>query len=470
MTTVGEQQTTPQRPDPTPPAGGGGGRFGKGLRALVLLAAAGSVAFLAWTDRFPEPIKDGYANLKAMVLPSPGQGDQADPESSSPGTRSFWNGLVKIDDDQIAAISLKTVTARAQTDPIKLTLTGRTAYNENSLTKVQSRFDALVEGVLVERGQLVKKGDPLVDLFSTELAKAKSEFQTNYVQWRHDRRLLELREKLIKTGAISEQVLVDTQNDESKSRLDYYTSWENLRVLGVPDDEIEPLIAKLGEKTSLDLQGMHDVADKAKMTLRSPVNGIIIERDVVAGNLYDNDDVMFVIAPLDHLWVTINVYERDQAKVAVGQRMEIHFPYLEQIFPGKVEYVASQVSKDTRAIQVRASIPNPDQTLKADMLVRAVLDVPALEGQTAIPRISQVVHDGENYVFVRKDPSGDNGEIDGKTKLFERRKIEVAQENSDTVIVDSGLKDGEEVVAGGSLILAQLYEDLQMVALGAPAE
>src|SRR5699024_2189658 len=126
----------------------------------------------------------------------------------------------------------------------------------------------------------------------------------------------------------------------------------------------------------------------------------------------------------------------------------------------KVEYVASQVSKDTRAIQVRASIPNPDHALKADMLVRAVLDVPALDGQTVIPRIAQVVHNDESYVFVRVD-SDENEGGDGETKLFERRRIDVAQENSDTVIVNSGLKAGEVVAAGGSLILAQIFEDLQ---------
>lgn len=465
MTTVGGRQTTPQRPDPVP--AGRGRRIGKILRPLILLGAIGGFVFLAQTDRLPKPVEEGYQTLKALVLPTSGRHEEAKPEEASPGTKALWNGLVKIDDDQIAAIRLKLAPVQAQTTPIKLTLTGRTAYDDQTLTKVQSRFDALVEGVLVEKGQHVKKGDPLVNLFSTELATAKNEFQTNYVQWRHDLRLLELRETLVKTGAISEQAFVDTQNDESKSRLGYYTSWENLRVLGVADEEIEPLIAKLGEKASFD--ELHNVADKAKMTLRSPVDGVIIERDVVAGNLYDNDDVMFVIAPLNHLWVTINVYERDQAQVTVGQPMEIQFPFLAQTFPGKVEYVASQVSKDTRAIQVRASIPNPDHALKADMLVRAVLDVPATDGQTAIPRIAQVVHNDESYVFVRVNPDGGD-ENGGKTKFFERRKIEVAQENSDTVIVHSGLKAGEEVAAGGSLILAQIYEDLQMVALGAPAE
>ena len=92
------------------------------------------------------------------------------------------------------------------------------------------------------------------------------------------------------------------------------------------------------------------------MTRTSPVDGIVIQRDAVAGNLYDNNDVLMVIAPLDHLFVWVNVYEADQARVAMNQEMEIRFPYLDKTDLGKVEYVANEVSKDTRAIKIRASI------------------------------------------------------------------------------------------------------------------
>ena len=138
------------------------------------------------------------------------------------------------------------------------------------------------------------------------------------------------------------------------------------------------------------------------MTFRSPVDGIVIQRDVVAGNFYDNSDVLMVIAPLDQLWVWVNVYELDQGKVAVGQRMEIQFPFLEQSAHGTVEFVASEVSRETRAVQVRASIPNPGGRLKSDMLVKAVLEIPPVKGQTVIPRLAMVVINGNEYVFVRK--------------------------------------------------------------------
>jgi cobalt-zinc-cadmium efflux system membrane fusion protein len=383
-------------------------------------------------------------------------------ERSTSRAETVIDGSVGLENSQAKAIGLGLVEVKAQHDPIKLELTGRTAYDPNSLAKVRSRFDALVEKVHVELGQRIQKGAPLVDLFSTELAKAKNDYQTKYVQWQHDLRLLRLKGKLVANNAISQQNYVDAQNDESKSRLDYTTAGQTLRVLGVPEAEIEPLIATLGDVPKP--EQLLNVAEKARMTMHSLVDGIIISRDVVPGNLYDETNVLLTIAPLEHLWVLANVYEVDQAKVALGQRMEIRFPFLQQTTHGTVEHVSSEVSRETRAVQIRASILNPGGKLKSDMLVKVTLEVPPVKGQTNIPRQALVVINGAEYVFVKRAHDGQ-----GKDR-FERRKVSVAQENSDFVVVATGLEAGETVASSGSLILAQLYEDLQMVQTGMPVQ
>ena len=103
---------------------------------------------------------------------------------------------VKYDDAKTLGLLLHTV--EPQVEPIKLPLMGRTDYDPNTLSKIRPRFDTLVENVRAELGQNVKKGDPLVDLFSTELAAAKNDFQTAYVQWQHDLRLLDDARKTLK--------------------------------------------------------------------------------------------------------------------------------------------------------------------------------------------------------------------------------------------------------------------------------
>jgi cobalt-zinc-cadmium efflux system membrane fusion protein len=74
-----------------------------------------------------------------------------------------------------------------------------------------------------------------------------------------------------------------------------------------------------------------------------------------------------------------------------------------------------------------------------------------------------VVMNGSEYAFVQKEQGGSKD-----VEQFERRHLVVAEERDDHVVVQSGLKPGDHVASNGSLILAQLYEDQQMIATGMP--
>ena len=196
------------------------------------------------------------------------------------------------------------------------------------------------------------------------------------------------------------------------------------------------------------------------MILRSRAAGIVIKRSVVRGNYYDSKDELMQIAPLDHLWVRGNVSELDADKVQVGQKLKVVFPYSSLTIDAKVEYIDKAIDMDTRSAKFRASIPNPEGRLKAGMFVRVLLEVSPKQGQTVIPRGAMVSVDRVDYVFAKQP---------GKNDKFERRPIVVAKENNDFVVVSEPspgnpeLKPGDEVVATGSLILEQMYEDRVMV-------
>ncbi len=159
----------------------------------------------------------------------------------------------------------------------------RAKVDPDSLTRIRPRFDCLVEKVHVKPGQTVKVGDPLADLFSTDLAAAKNDFLAKSVQWEHDQRLLRLREKLFKTGAISDQIWTGTQNDEAKSRLDALVALDRLRIYGLSQEEIGAIKEEDGER-------------KARMTLRSPVHGTVTAIETAPQDLADPKSVLMVIS------------------------------------------------------------------------------------------------------------------------------------------------------------------------------
>jgi len=358
-------------------------------------------------------------------------------------------GWLELSEAQIKGVGLKTIAVKEHAEPIILRLPGITDYDPATLTLVRPVLDCRIEKVLVNVGTAVKVDDPLLEVFSTELAQARSDYETAVSQWTRDKKVLDYKAPLAQSETIPRKELIEIENDEAKSRLQMKLARDKLLIYGLTDKEID---ATPG-----------DGIDKARMTLRSRAEGVVIKRTVVAGNYYDAKDELMQIAPLDHLLVRGSVSELDADKVEVGQTLHVVFPYSDQTLAARVAYIDKAIDPGTRAASFRALIPNPDQRFKAGMFVRILLEIPPTTGETIVPRESVVSVDRLFFVFVKKP--GTDGQ-------FERRKIFVGRESSDWVIVapptdeHRGLAAGEEVATTASLILEQMYET-QLVASGA---
>lgn len=403
-----------------------------------MLAVVGGAGY--WAATHPQEARSLWQQVAGKAKPRPPAVESPEPVFENRN----WDGKIKLVERQRAGIGLTTTKVLSQTEPIRLELLGTTKYDEDAMTRIRPMFKARVDKVNVTVGNTVHRGEPLVDLYSADLAEAKMTYEIKKIQWSYDQNLLRSREELRKTRAISDQLFLETQNTEMKSRREQEVAKDLLYVYGLNAEDISKIESQSG-------------ADKARMTLRSPTEGIVIERNVVPGNLYDENDTLLTIAPLDHLWVWGNVFESDIDMVELGQAWDIQFPLLKQSVQGKVDYISNRVDPVTHAIRVRTSIPNINGRLKSDMLVRGILMIPPKADRVVIPRVSMVVADGHDYVFVRTSESED---------LFERRLIKVVEEKEEKVVVSEGLKIGEDIVETGSLILNQIYDDQQILSKG----
>jgi RNA polymerase sigma factor (sigma-70 family) len=273
------------------------------------------------------------------------------------------------------------IDARPQSQARELTLAGRTDYDPNGLAKIRTRFDAMINKVHVSLGQQVKKGGLLVDLFATELAAAVNDYQTEYIQWQQDLKNNMAYITRSMTRDLAEQDLVDARNRERKSRLAFTTSQERLRVLGVQEDQINSLIKDHGNLPKQQ-QDNNDAA-KGNLPLLAPIDGIVIQLDVVPGNLYDRSDVLMAIAPLGHFLVWVNVPKTDAAQVKEGQACDVFIPFRDQPVITKVDWISKQESRDKPGtVLIRMTIPNPEDRLKADTSVRVRIRPVSPTGQT----------------------------------------------------------------------------------------
>jgi cobalt-zinc-cadmium efflux system membrane fusion protein len=412
----------------------------RSLKLTLALAIVAGLGYLVW--KYPKDVERLWKLVSAWSRSEP----PASPAEAPSRIGRQWDGTITLPARSRTVMGLATAEVKPQVEPIRLELLGTTDYITDTLTKTRPMFKGRVDKVHVTVNQTVKKGDPLVDLYSKDLAEAKSAYEIEHIQWIYDKKLLDTREPLAKSNAISQQLFEETKNNEMKSRREYEVARDKLFVYGLSEAEVEKVESEAGSQ-------------KARMTLRSPINGLVIERDVVPGNLYDENDTLLVIAPLDRLWVWGNVFESDLDLVKLGQSWEIRFPFLEQKLQGKVEYISNRVDPNTHAVRVRTSIPNTEGKLKSDMLVRGMLEIPPAPASTVIPRTALIVGDGHYFVFLQDPHDPDK---------FERREVGVAQEKDDHVVIDRELKAGETVVSVGGLMLAQIYDELRTAQTGAP--
>jgi cobalt-zinc-cadmium efflux system membrane fusion protein len=380
-------------------------------------------------------------------------GEQPAPDKSwleRPESKEPWDRTVALAPTEIKSIGLETTPVLSQTEPTVLSLFGTTDYDPATVTTVRLMFDSRVDKVLVDLGSIVKAGDPLLQLYSTDLAGAKSDYEVAVSQWNHDRRVLEYKSPLAKENTLPKKELIEVENDEAQSRLKMKLAKDKLLVYGLTEQEIE---AAKNE----------DGRDKARMTLRALADGVVVMRDVVNGNFYDSSSgkALLTIAPLDHLWVRGGVSELDAEKVQVGQKVKVIFPF--SVSNGEIEstirYIDKAIDPDTRAAKFRTTIPNPGGRFKAGAFVKVQVYIEPKDGRTVIPRSAMVSVDRSDYVFIRRP---------GKTATFERRPIDVVKESNDIVIIAEPteghrqLSPGEHVVTLGSLILEQMFEDRLM--------
>ena len=257
-----------------------------------------------------------------------------------------------------------TAIANTNDSPDTLKLVGSTDYDPATVTVVRTPFDGRVDKVLVDLGLTVKSGDPLLELFSVDLAEAKSNYEAATVQWLRDKKVLDYKTPLAAANTVPRTELIEVESDEAQSRLKMKLAKDKLLVYGLTEKEIENAKNENG-------------VQKAKMILRSRTNGVMVLRSVVSGNYYTSADSLMTIATLDHLWVRGSVSELDAENVKVGQKLKVIFPPSNRTIDAVVNYIDNAIDAESQSAKFRTTIPNPEGRFKAGMFVRVILETGA---------------------------------------------------------------------------------------------
>jgi cobalt-zinc-cadmium efflux system membrane fusion protein len=312
-----------------------------------------------------------------------------------------------------------------------LLLPGRLTWDEDRTVRVFPPFAGRVTRIIAKLGDRVSAGQPLVEMVSPDFGQAQADARKAQSDLALATKTLERQRELNAAGIVSGKDLQQAEADHARARA------EADRALG---------------RMSTYGQG---AGSSANFVLRSPVAGTIVERNVNPGQELRPDqpgNPIFVVTDPTRLWVTIDASESDLRYLAAGMPIFIssnQFP--EDAFSGTLRQLSDFVDPVARSLKLRGEVPNPNRTLKAEMFVSARLKVPKADEPTVNAK-AVYLSGVRRYVFVRTN---------GNT--FTRRPVRVGGDVNGRMPVQSGLREGDEVVIAGNLFLDQILNSARVV-------
>ncbi len=286
----------------------------------------------------------------------------------------------------------------------------RIVADETRLFKVNTKIEGWVDKLFVNvTGQEVKRGEPLLTIYSPELVSAQEEY---LIALRNVKQLARSNDDTAMRGAA-------TLLEAALRRLQF---WD------ISNDQIERLEATGKVEKYL--------------TLYSPAGGWVAEKNVLAGQKIMPGDPLLVVADLTHVWGDADIYQSDLPYVKVGMPVEITIPYWEgKVFKGAVSFITPTLDPATRTVKARLDIENPELLLKPDMYANARLSY-ALGETLAIPE-SAVMRTGE-HIYAFKDG--------GDSKLIPV-EIKIGPRADGYFQLLEGLNEGDRVVTSANFLV-----------------
>ncbi len=302
---------------------------------------------------------------------------------------------------------------------------GRIDFNELYLSRIGANVTGRVSEILAVPGQLVKQGDVLAKITSTELTQS----QLAYLKAKSASQLADQaanRAKILyKEDVIALAELQKREAESSSARAEFRAANDQLRVQGMNQASIDRL-AKTGVIESIN-------------NVIATIPGEIVERKINKGQVVQPADALFTVADLSTLWAISEVPESNSYLIRKGQKASLIIPSLRnQEIEGTVAHVDSIVNPQTRTVVVRMELANKDSQIKPGMLATMLIESQSIE-KLVVPVGAVVREDNHDHVFIRLDDD-----------LYRMVPVKLGPEGRGYRPVISGLKDGQEIATEGA--------------------
>ncbi len=337
----------------------------------------------------------------------------AAPVSSPPPNAAARS--VQIQDTQKQFLTIEAVGASKDEDV--LALPGRVTFRPQAQSAVGATVAGRVVAVLVQAGQVVKAGTPLLTIESADAAAVRATLDQAATRLSTAESVYRRQVEMVKKG-----VGLEVEQQEAEARLkEARTEHERAR----------QAVALIG------------TGQGSRVTVRAPSNGVVMSIRAAAGaTVAPGGETLVELGDPSDLQVVAQVTESDLAGVAVGQNAEVDLPSLAAHVAARVENFNPRVDPESRRAQVYLALAKRIDGLRAGMLAQVALRLGTEKG-ISVPVSAVLIKNGKRRVVYVERPDG----------TFESRDVQTGHNRGGRVLILQGLAAGDKVVVRGALLL-----------------
>ncbi len=357
---------------------------------------------------------------------------------------------ITLDAEQEKSAGIETEVLDYRIIQLKITIPAQFRAINKFMDRVYEPVAGKVVNVFVEPGDVVKKGQPLIEIKSDEIAQIQLAFLDEYIMVDSNVKQMSVQCNLSKLTYKRESELY---HEGIASRAEYEVAYAqmlkdkaNLNSLISQRSTLTKVYAQrvglYGGNENTIINALRTKRVYPYITLRSNKDGVVLSRKVNPGEIIDKDKELFNIADLSSIWLVGYAFEKDALLLRVGQNVTgvIEGHQYGNVY-GKLYYVASILDDERKTLEVIATIPNPDRKIKPNMYAEMVVNV-GTKNALAVPKTALQKYGDYTFAYVRVKPN-----------VYEERKVEIGQSSDEYAEVKSGLKQGETVVSKGGYAL-----------------
>lgn len=271
---------------------------------------------------------------------------------------------------------------------------GITKIDESSLVDIVSRFDGYITKLYANKTYMkIKKDAPLYSIYSQEIQSIQGE--------------LEIAKEFNKNI--------------------YNSSLQKLDNLAITKKEQEKI-----KNSKIDSNGI---------LITSPVNGILIEKNINNSSSVKKAEMLLQIASLDKIWFIASIYQNELAYIKKDMTASINIDGINKSINTKIDFIYPIFDDKTKTVDVRFIVDNQDYELVPSMFGKVNIEV-SKDVKLTLPKTAVLKKSDSYYVFKPLD--------DGS---FEALKIDAKRITSNKYEILGGLNENDEVINNALFLL-----------------